>query len=203
LRVLVCIGTLEGRERYYGEVAMAWRDCSWSDLEVQVMSIKGKSLGVAWNASVGLVGFTGEEAWDYIMFTADDQVPWDYTLDPAISWLHRHPYDVAGFRLHQHGLPLDPSYDTLAHGETTPWARGWLMRPPVYAHVGPFLDLSWYLDIEYSQRLTEAGYSIRMLEGFGGDHLDAPRTWLTTAERERQYQAYHAACAAAGRSPFV
>jgi hypothetical protein len=198
--VLVCIGTLEGRERYYDEVATAWRDCSWSRLSVQVATVRGSSLGMAWNACVRL---TEKYPWDYIMFTADDQAPWDYTLDAAISWLDKHPYDVAGFRLHQYGLPLDPNYDALAHGETTPWARGWLMRPHIYAQVGPFLDLSWYLDIEYSQRLAGAGYSIRMLRGFGGDHLDAPRTWLTDTERQRQYQAYHDACAAAGRSPFV
>lgn len=194
--VAVCIGTLTGREEYLEQVVEAWE--AQDDCVVFVGVLKDKPLGTSWN-------MLAESAFmaEWLIFAADDQEPWPGALDSALTYLHANPGCVAGFRLHQNGEPLDAGYDAKLHGEQTSWARCWLLHRTIYRQVGPFLELSWYLDIDYSQRLTEAGFPIRMVDGFGGDHLDAPRDWLNPTEQDRQYQAYLAACATGNRSPFV
>lgn len=194
--VAVCIGSLTDREPFLERCADAWR--LQEGVAPFVGVLKDRPLGASWN-TLGHSAFMAQ----WLLFVADDQQPWPDALAAGVGYLQQHPSHVAALRLYQDGRPLDASYDAKAHGERTPWARGWLLHPGVFEQVGDFLELSWYLDIDYSQRLSEAGFPIVAVDGFGADHLDAPRDWLTPEVRERQYRAYLQACADGNRSPFV
>lgn len=196
--VAVCIPTIAGREDVCATTIHAYLGQSRDDLFIEVGTIKGKTWGEGCNALMGRPLLPS----DYFLLGCDDAVPHLGAVQAAVDF-HKQTGDLPGCRFLQDGEPMDPSYDARPHGEETPWCRLFLLTQSIYNAVGPLLDLTWYTDIDYCQRLNEAGYRIRMCDGFTFDHLDPPRTWAVDGEVERQRAVYHEACVAAGRSPLA
>ncbi len=167
-------------------------------VDVDLVTLTGFSWGQAHNV---MLAAEFPDA-DYVLLGCDDVVPHPGALAAAVRF-HVETGDLPGCRFLQDGDPLDPSYDAKPHGEDTNWSRFFLAPPAVYAQVGPLLDLSWFVDVDYSQRMNEAGHRLRMCDGFVFDHLDPPRLWATPDEVARQRAVYHAACDAAGRSRLM
>lgn len=139
---------------------------------------------------------------DYLLLANDDCPIHPGAIGAAVAHLRRG--EIPGCRfLTVDGEPLDPSYDAKPAGEETPWTRLFLLTPGIFEKVGPLMDLSWFVDIDYCQRLREAGFRITMCDSFTFTHLDAPRTWATPEVVAAQREEYHRACRAAGRSPLV
>ena len=197
--VAVCIPTVPERADMCERTIAAYLAQSDGDeLFVEVGTISGHTWGGGCNELAGHTIFAS----DYLLFGCDDAVPHPGAVAAAVRF-HVETGDLPGCRFLEAGVPLDPSYDARPHGQETPWCRLFLLPPAVYQQVGPLLDLTWYTDIHYCQRLNEHGYRIRMCDGFTFDHLDPPRTWAVNGEVERQHAVYREACAAAGRSPLA
>ncbi len=214
-RVRVQIPYLPEREAMLHEVESAYRDGQQrAGIEVELATLSAHSWGEAHNIMLADAGDA-----DYVLTANDDCIPHPGALRAAANFYANEAasggngFDLPGCRMVDTlGVPLDPSYDVRAHGAETPWMRMFFAPPAVFAAVGPLLDLSWYVDIDYCQRLREHGYRLRMVDGFSFTHLDPPRHWAETPadhngvpmrEVERQHLVYREACAAAGRSPLV
>jgi GT2 family glycosyltransferase len=102
----------------------------------------------------------------------------DEGLTPATRY-----YDVAG-------QPLRAGVDDAPHGTPIAWCRSFLLTPAIFTEIGPFIDATWWADIDYSERLTESGRPVTACDGFTFTHLDGPRDWLTDEEHERQRVLY-------------
>ena len=168
-------------------------------VDVEVITLTGMSWGRAHNSMLASVH---DDVVDYVLLGSDDAVPRPGAVRAAVDF-HVETGDLPGCRFLENDLPLDPSYDAKPHGEETNWCRLFCAPPSVYREIGRFLDLTWYTDIDYCQRLREHAYRIRMVDGFTFDHLDAPRTWASDGEVERQHRVYRQACAIANRSPLA
>ncbi|MDE2233870.1 MAG: hypothetical protein KGJ90_07255 [Patescibacteria group bacterium] len=165
---------------------------------VRVLTVEGATWGGGCNQAADLV--IGEV--DYLVFAGDDCPPRPGALKAAVDhWLLTGT--VPGCRFRENGSWLNPPYDGLAPGTETAWTRLFLLTPDVYREVGPLLDISWYADLEYGQRLSSKGYRITICDGFDFDHLHGERTWLSPEVNDAQRDAYHQACAANGWSPLA
>lgn len=161
-----------------------------------------EAFGFTWGGGCNWLFDHYASGFDYVLFGCDDAVPRPGCVEAAVRY-HFTTGHIPGCRFYQDGEPMDTSYDARPHGEETPWTRLFLLTSAIYRRVGPLLDLTWYTDIDYCQRLNEHGYMISMCDGFEFDHLDPPRTWAENGEVERQHRVYREACAAAGRSPLA
>jgi hypothetical protein len=65
--------------------------------------------------------------------------------------------------------------DLLEHGGSYPWSRCFMLPTETVLQLGPMIDATWYADIEYSERLTAAGWRIEARNGYWFTHLEAPR----------------------------
>lgn len=110
----------------------------------------------------------------------DDIVPHVGWFDAARAMLEGEHASPASRYFHPDGEPLNPAADLLPHGTPMTWCRSFLLTPAIYQEVGPFIDATWYADIEYSERLDAAGWPIRACDGFSFTHLDTTlRDWRT------------------------
>lgn len=202
-RVAVCIPSLPERTVMCADTMTTYLAQTTEDLQVSVEAIRGHT---QWGEGCNQLANSGHrlslDPDDYLLFTCDDAVPRPGALAAAVAH-HRATGQIPGCRFYQHGEPMDPSYDAAPHGQVSPWTRIFLLTRATYAQVGPLLDITWYSDIDYCQRLNEHGYTITMCDGFSFDHLDAPRSWAANGEVQRQHAVYHAACVAGKRSPLV
>jgi GT2 family glycosyltransferase len=126
---------------------------------------------------------------DYWLTCCDDTVPKPGWFGPARAMVDagimpaQRYFDVNDEPLHE--------YDLAPHGTPLPWSRGYLLTPEIYSVVGKFIDASWQVDLDYSERLIECGYEIQACDGYAFTHLDGERDWLTdeVAEHERRLYA--------------
>jgi len=63
------------------------------------------------------------------------------------------------------------------------------------------LDQTWYMDLDYSDRLTLAGYKLISCPGFAFTHLEGSRAWQKDGEGDREYRLYKERCALRRSSP--
>lgn len=183
-------------------VMLAYRAQSFGGQHLQCVSVKGYTWGEGQNQLLARLDDEGAARPDYVLTGNDDCIPHPGAIQAAIRF-HVETGDLPACRFLQDGQPLDPSYDARPHGAPTPWMRMFFAPPEVFERVGPLLDLTWYTDIDYCQRLVEHGYRMSLCDGFTFDHLDSPRTWAENGEALRQHGVYREACAAAGRSPLA
>lgn len=198
-RVVVCIPTVGGRDAMLRQTVDAWADQLHSG--IKTFWVDGYTWGEGCNRIASLCcggGYYTDP--DYLVFAADDCVPRPGALKAAVDhWLTTGT--IPGARFYQDGQPLAAGFDDLPAGTATTWTRLFLLTPEVYRQVGPLLDISWFADFDYSDRLAEAGYPITVCDGFAFDHLDGERTWAVDGEVDRQRRVYREACAVACRSP--
>lgn len=138
-------------------------------------------IGGSWGAGLNALAGVLLEATTYAYwFTGcDDIVPHEGWFDAARAMLEREASPASRY-FHPGGEPLNPAADNLPHGTPMTWCRSFLLTPAIYREVGPFIDATWYADIEYSERLDAAGWPIRACDGFSFTHLDTTlRDWRT------------------------
>lgn len=196
--VAVCIPSLAERDAYLWRTTGAFNRERSETISIACFN----AFGLTWGGGCNWLFDHFASGFRYVLFGCDDAVPRPGCVEAAVRY-HFTTGHIPGCRFYQDGEPMDESYDARPHGETTPWTRLFLLTPAIYQRVGPLLDLTWYTDIDYCQRLNEHGYTISMCDGFAFDHLDPPRTWAADGEVERQHRVYREACAAAGRSPLA
>ncbi len=151
------------------------------DAEVLVLE------GCSWGE--GLNRLAARASGEYLLTCCDDTVP-----QPGFFAAARLATDRGVMAAQRYfkadGTPQNPDFDLAAAGTPLPWSRGYLLTQELYQRIGPFLDLSWYVDFDYSERLLTAGVPIVATDGYNFTHLDGPREWLTAAENRRQQTVY-------------
>ncbi len=182
MSVAVLIPTVGGRDEMLDRVRAAYFQQA---PDFYVLTVGGYSWGE------GLNVLARNAPGDYWFCGCDDVLPhegWfgaarrmvDDGLTPATRY-----FDVAG-------EPLRPGTDDAPGGTPIAWCRSFLLTPAIYAEVGPFLDATWWADIDYSERLAASGRPVTACDGFSFTHLDGPRDWLTVEEHDRQRALYEA-----------
>lgn len=140
----------------------------------------------------GLNDLIAQASGEYLLCGCDDTLPhagWfeagrvtlDAGKEPASRYFRRD------------GTPLHER-DATPHGQPVGWCRAFLLTPDIFREVGPFIDATWYADIDYSERLETAGWPIVACDGFAWTHLDGERDWQTPemdAYEREQYMESH------------
>jgi len=145
--------------------------------------------GVTWGEGLNRLAERATGA--YWSCCCDDTVPLPGWFEAGRTMLDE-GYEPCSRYLNPDGSPLRPGTDDMAHGSPVAWARSFLLTPAIFAQVGPFLDATWYADIEYSERLHAAGWHILACDGFSFTHLDGERDWQTPEENAREQALYDA-----------
>jgi hypothetical protein len=184
--VSVLIPTLPERAAMLAQVVEGFEA---DTVEVEVLTCEGRSWGGGVNELAG--GARG----GYWLTCCDDTVPLPGWFRNARVMLDGGAMPASRY-LDLEGRGLKPEIDEAPHGTPLPWSRSFLWTPGLYERLGPMLDLTWWTDIEYSERIVDAGIPIRACEGFSFTHLAGERTWLTDEEHDRQRETYEQARAA-------
>lgn len=148
--------------------------------------------GFSWGEGLNLLAMVAKGT--YLSCCCDDTVPVAGWFDAARAMLDE-GYEPCSQYLNVDGSPLRPGTDDQPHGTPLPWARSFLLTQEMFREVGPFIDATWYTDIDYSERLLKAGYEIRACTGFSFTHLNGDRDWQSPevdAQEREQYAASHA-----------
>jgi pimeloyl-ACP methyl ester carboxylesterase len=177
--VSVLIPTTGRRAAMLAQVAAAF---AREPAVCEVLTIVGHSWGE------GLNRLAARATGDLLLTCCDDTVPCDGWYPPAKDMLDMGLLPVPRY-LTTTGAPVH-EYDAAEHWEELDWARCYLLPRRVFEEVGPFLDLSWFVDMDYSARLIAAGYRLTACDRFAFTHLYGERDWLTAEEMERQRNVY-------------
>lgn len=177
----VLIPTLAGREGVLGETVGGYRATAPG---CKILTVEGRSWGAGLNE---LTAMTDSE---WLLFAPDDALPHPGWLEAAMGFWSRGWFPAARY-LDLEGEPCH-GQDGLADGEPVTWTRLFLLRRELFERLGPMIDATWWADIEYSERIVDAGFSCHSCGGFVFTHLDGDRSWLTEAEETRQRLVYEA-----------
>lgn len=131
---------------------------------------------------------------EFLLMAPDDLVPHPGCLAAGLAMLASGSVPVARY-LTVAGAPLHPDYDAAPHGTLLDWTRVFLLPATLYRELGPLIDANWCTDIDYSERLGEAGHKLRACDGFTFTHLDGSRAWRTAAVAASEDAAYAASLA--------
>ena len=147
----------------------------------EILTITGHTWGE------GLNQLAKKAQGEYWLCCCDDTVPAYGWFWNAKIMLDGGVFYPASAYFHPDGTPLHPM-DEYLHGTPTGWCRSFLLTRELYEECGPFMDATWYTDIEYSERISHTGREIVACKGFDFTHLGSERDWLTPevqAEEER------------------
>ena len=182
MKLSILIPTIPGREELL-RIVSATHVAQHPDCEILTTSV------YSWGE--GLNQLARRAKGDYWLTACDD-------ILPHAGWFHaaRQAVDL-GFTpatryWHKDGSPLRAGTDDAAHGDRVDWCRSFLLTEEIYSDVGPFIDATWYADVDYSERIRETGREIVACDGFSFTHLDGPRDWNTEMEDRRQWALYQA-----------
>lgn len=156
-----------------------------SPAEVEVLTIEEHT----WGGGLNELSRRAQGA--YWFCAADDAVPQGGWFQAGLEALEAGVIPAARFH-NQNGTPTHAQIDAAPHGHPVGWTRLFLLTPEIYAQVGAFLDASWYLDFDYSERLIAAGYPIDATDGFSFVHLDGDRDWLDEETDRRDHEIWQA-----------
>lgn len=136
-----------------------------------------------WGAGVNhlLEHATGE----VILAASDDAVPrWGW-YEAGLAALRRGMMPRA--RLFEQGRDGNPRFDQAPDWDPLDFSAFIFLERRVWEQVGPVQPSTWYVDVEYSQRLIAAGIPVVARHGFDWDHLNLPRHWYRR-ELEPEYR---------------
>lgn len=199
-RLAVLVPYLPERQEIRDRVVDAYRSQETRELEIHVDLQTGFTWGAGLNRMAGRYPAT---SCDYLLFASDDQLPRDGALQAGIDLIRGNPVTIPHATLYEDGAILGREFAQMTDGCVVPWTPVFLLPRSLQERLGPLLDLNWYVDIDYSQRLQEAGWQIMVDTGFTFDHLNPVRSWYTQEVMLEQREVYRQACVAAGRSPYV
>lgn len=144
----------------------------------------------SWGA--GLNKLTSEDAdHDWLLFAPDDAVPKPGWLEAALAMWEDGFFPCARY-LDSTGKGVHAN-DELPHDTPVTWTRLFLLPRALYDELGPVIDATWWADIEYSERIVDAGYACRICYPFAFTHLDGDRSWLTPEKEAEQRATYQRA----------
>ena len=181
MELSVLIPTVGNREAMLFQVVAAVKA---EHPDAEVLTIEGHSWGE------GLNRLIERASGDYLSCCCDDTIPHEGWFEAGRAMLDEGAMPASRY-FTVDGIPLR-DVDDAPHGFEVGWCRSFLLTPQIYERVGPFIDTSWYVDFDYSERLTEAGIPVRACDGYSFTHLAGPRHWLTATEELRQRAAYEA-----------
>jgi len=144
--------------------------------------------GLTWGAGLNYLA-RRRALGDYWSCSCDDTVPHPGWLDAAILMLEEGLTPASRY-LHEDGSPLRPGTDDAPHRAPVDWCRSFLLTPAIYQEIGPFIDATWYADIDYSERLAASGRPITACDGYTFTHLAGERDWLDQDEEDRSRGLY-------------
>lgn len=176
----VLIPTTGRRAKLLGQVFDVLHEVA-PDAEILVLE------GMSWGAALNKLAERATGA--YWSCCCDDTAPHPGAYEAGIAMLETGVMPASRY-LTVNGEPLRPGWDDAPHGTDLDWCRSFLLTPAIFAQVGPFIDATWYADIDYSERLVKAGWPIVACDGFAFTHLDGERDWLTDEELKRQAAEY-------------
>jgi hypothetical protein len=192
--VSVLIPTTGRRPELLATVEQAHQDVAEADrFTLEVLTV----VGYTWGR--GLNQLAGVAQGDYLLTICDDTVPWRGWFPAARAFLDHGLTPVCRY-LTPEGVPLQPR-DELPNMEPVAVNRSFLLTRALYAEIGPFIDATWYADVDYSERLRAAGYELHACEGFAFTHLDGERDWWSREVEQRQREAYWRSQQARGVEP--
>lgn len=152
--------------------------------EVEVLSHEGGSWGN------GLNILAQRARGSFWLTCCDDTVPHKGWLAAALPVLESQRMPASRY-LHPDGSGLH-AFDELPDGEPLSWTRSFLLTAALYEQVGPFIDTTWWADVDYSERLLDAGWPIVTCDGYTFTHLPTEREWLTPEREQQERETYEA-----------
>jgi GT2 family glycosyltransferase len=174
------IPTLGTRPELLERVIAAYREQG-----CKLYTVQGMSWGAGLNDLMHMVG----ECFDYLSCSCDDTVPQPGWFEAARELVDEGLTPASRY-FHPDGEPLNPDADLLPHRTPMTWCRSFLLTPAIFAEVGPFIDATWYADIDYSERLTASGRPIVACDGFAFTHISDERDWRTAEVAEHELEQY-------------
>lgn len=174
--------------------SLLWRVTCAHHIETpgaEILTVQGKTWGA------GLNELAQQAAGSYWLTICDDTLPHPGWFDAARTLVDQGLTPATRY-FTVDGQPLRPGTDDAPHMTPIPWCRSFLLTPALFAEVGPFIDTTWYADIDYSERLTAASHPIFACDGFTFTHLDGERDWQTDEEDARERAEYAASVAKRG-----
>jgi hypothetical protein len=180
----VLIPTTGRREELLFRVEQAVR---FTVPQAEILTVEGKTWGAGLNELIPLARGA------YVSCCCDDTIPVQGWFDAGRKTLDAGMMPASRY-LNPDGSPLRPGWDDAEHGARIPWCRSFLLTHQLYETVGPFIDATWFADIDYSERLVLAGRPVVACDGYSFVHLDGERDWQTgevTAREEEAYKESH------------
>ncbi len=175
-KVIVVLKTLGDRPEMLEQAVAAWANVA--DTELRVIS-GPEPMGV------GIDRAYQDIADDEIGVTAaDDLVPMFTNLEEVLQMYARCEQAVPRY-LNRDGGPWAP-YDGNPDGSPASWTRLPIASGRLYRELGSVLPTTSYFDFDYSARLSEAGWKLRLCHAFTFTHLDGPHTWETEEVHARE-----------------
>lgn len=150
--------------------------------DAEILTVAGKTWGA------GLNDLIPKAKGDYLLCACDDTLPHGGWFEAGLATLLEGKEPASRY-FTKTGEPLHPR-DLRTHGEPVEWCRSFLLTPEIFEAVGPFIDATWYADIDYSERIQDAGWPIVACDGFAWTHLDGERDWQTEEESAREMGCY-------------
>lgn len=130
---------------------------------------------------------------DAVFFTTcDDTVPLFESIAPVLEVWESGKVPACRY-VDKAGGPVNTNVDSVPAGTPLGWTRQPFLSKRLWLELGPFLDITWYLDCDYSDRLLEAGYPIVSCPKFVQRHLEGSRSWQAGGVAEREHEVYLAA----------
>lgn len=151
--------------------------------DIQILTISGLSWGAGLNA------LAPQAIGDYWLTCCDDTIPWPGWFEAARSIVDGGKQPAVRY-FEQNGEPNNSEFDLAEHGALLTWSRCYLLTPQIFETVGPFIDASWWVDNDYSERLIAAGFEIVACDGFCFTHLNGDHDWASSEEVARSRKAY-------------
>ncbi len=159
----------------------------------EVFAITGATWGQGLN-ELAYIKERGPDRFDYYSCACDDTVPWPGWFRAARELVDEGLTPASRY-FHPDGEPLNPDADLLPHRAEMSWCRSFLITPAIFAEVGPFIDATWYADIDYSERLAASGRPVVACDGFSFTHISDERDWRTAEVAASELAAYEASVA--------
>jgi hypothetical protein len=178
-RLSVLIPTLRGREGVLFETTAAYRA---SAPGCEILTVEGLSWGA------GLNELLPRSSGELVIYAADDAAPLAGWLEAASAFLESGRIPAARY-LDRDGKGLVEQDDS-PDGTACAWTRHFCLPRELAQRLGPLLDLTWWADIELSERIVDSGLRLEVCSGYAFTHLDGDRSWLTEQEEARQRELY-------------
>ena len=180
----VLIPTTGRRPEILSRVSALWRESAAAEgYTVEILT----TCLYTWGGGVNHLGPFAKG--DYVALVPDDVLPCPGLFGTAAEAIDEGVIPVGRY-FHENGEPLHEHIDLLQDGDPGPWSRCFILPADTFREIGAMLDATWFADIEYSERLSAAGWRFEARAGYYFEHLDSERDWLTDEEQERSRSLY-------------